>query len=308
MWSSRLVQLLHPWKEEYLLRCLIHREAIVSTTTFIVGIVVIIIVYFFLKESSTKQKSLTKQKSPKRNRLQAAKAEDDNFDWLREIWKKADQEQEEGRLKIFPEWFYDEVTPRQIEKIDSLDVNVTGKLTKGKASDLIGLFNPIDDDDLAVLNFFKVQKKGMNQTKGRYKARELLSVPENQSQWDNRPASQVQKEFFRFFDIRVPTGLSSKDAQKIIDDKTRVESEQDDDNIKLDEWDSYEEIITELSDREMLRDDFEIKKPSLVLIREVVEILAKEGRSLTDLTAYDVAEKIQELKPNMARQPNEDDD
>jgi len=273
----------------------------VSTTTFIAGIVVVIIVYFFLKKSSDKQIS------PKRNRLQASEAGDDNFDWLREIWKKADQEQEERGLKTFPKWFYDEVTPRQIEKLESLEVNVKGEVTKGKASDLIGLFYPIEEEDLAALNFFKVQQKGMNQTKGCYKAKELLSVPENQSKWDNRQASQMQKEFFRFFHIKVPTGLSSKDAKKIIDEKTSIEAEQEEDNIKLEEWDAYESIITELSDRELLRDEFEIKKPSMALIREVVEILVREGHPLSDLNSDEVAEKIQELKPDMAR-PNEDDD
>jgi len=51
----------------------------------------------------------------------------------------------------------------------------------------------------------------------------------------------------------------------------------------------------------MLKDDFEIKKPSLALIREAVDALVKEGCPLTDLDVYDVAEKIQELKPDMAR-------
>ena len=189
-----------------------------------------------------------------------------------------------------------------MEKLASLNVNIAGgKPTKGKASDLIGLFSPIEEDDLEVLKFFKVQHKGMNQTKGRYKAKELLSAPDNLSQWENRPATQEQKEFYRFFGIKVSTGLSIKDAEKTIKE-TRAKVGQNE-AIKLDEWDAYASIITDLSDKEMLKEDFEIKKPSLVLIRDAVESLVKDGRPLSDLDAYEVAEKIQELKPDISR-PN----
>lgn len=93
--------------------------------------------------------------------------------------------------------------------------------------------------------------------------------------------------------------MSIKDAEKTIKE-TRAKGGQDE-AIKLDEWDAYASIITDLSDKEMLKDDFEIKKPSLALIREAVEALVKKGCPLTDLEAYEVAEKIQELKPDMAR-------
>lgn len=263
-------------------------------STAIIIILIVVVVYFLLGKSSTKQTTSSARHS------QATTPENDNLDWLMGMWKKADQEQQEGRLKSFPKWFFDEATPRQTEKLVSLNVSVGGgKATKGKASDLIGLFNPIDEDDLEVLKFFKVQHKGMNQTKGRYKAKELLNAAENLSQWENRPATQEQKEFYRFFGIKVSTGLSIKDAEKTIKE-TRAKGGQDE-AIKLDEWDAYASIITDLSDKEMLKDDFEIKKPSLALIREAVEALVKKGCPLTDLEAYEVAEKIQELKPDMAR-------
>ena len=264
------------------------------STAIIIILIIVVVVYFLLGKSSTKQTSSSARHS------QATTPENDNLDWLMGMWKKADQEQQEGRLKTFPKWFFDEATPRQTEKLASLNVSVGGgKATKGKASDLIGLFNPIDEDDLEVLKFFKVQHKGMNQTKGRYKAKELLNAAENLSQWENRPATQEQKEFYRFFGIKVSTGLSIKDAEKTIKE-TRAKGGQDE-AIKLDEWDAYASIITDLSDKEMLKDDFEIKKPSLALIREAVEALVKKGCPLTDLEAYEVAEKIQELKPDMAR-------
>lgn len=264
-------------------------------STAIIIIVIVVGVYFlFLGKSSTKQTPSSARRS------QATAPVSDNLNWLMGMWQKADQEQQEGRLKTFPNWFFDEATPRQMEKLASLNVSVGGgKATKGKASDLIGLFNPIDEDDLEVLKFFKVQHKGMNQTTGRYKAKELLNVPENLFQWENRPATQEQKEFYRFFGIKVFTGLSIKDAEKTIKE-TRAKVGQDE-AIKLDEWDAYASIITDLSDKEMLKDDFEIKKPSLALIREAVDALVKEGCPLTNLDVYDVAEKIQELKPDMTR-------
>lgn len=256
--------------------------------TAIIIIVIVVVVYLLLGKSSSARHP------------QATASESYNLDWLMGMWKKADQEQQEGRLKTFPKWFFDEATPRQMEKLTSLNVRISGgKATKGKASDLIGLFNPIDEDDLEVLKFFKVPHKGMNQTNGRYKARELLNASENLSQWENRPATREQKEFYRFFGIKTSTGLSIKDAEKIIKE-TRAKTGHDE-ALKLDEWDTYASIITDLSDKEMLKDDFEIKKPSLALIREAVEALVKEGCPLTNMEAYEVAGKIQELKPDMAR-------
>lgn len=264
------------------------------STAIIIIVIIVVVVYFLLGKSSTKQAPSSTRHS------QTTIPVSDNLDWLMEMWKKADQEQQEGRLETFPKWFFDEATPRQMEKLASLNVSVGGgKATKGKASDLIGLFYPIDEDDLEVLKFFKVQHKDMNQTNGRYKAKELLNTSENLSQWENRPATQEQKEFYKFFGIKVAAGLSIKDAEKTIKE-ARAKAGQNE-AIKLDEWDAYASIITDLSDKEMLKDDFEIKKPSLALIREAVEALVKEGFSLTDLEAYEVAEKIQELKPDMAR-------
>lgn len=261
--------------------------------TAIIIIVIVIVGYLLLGKSSTKQRSPSARHSNN-------SPESENLDWLMGMWRKADQEQQEGLLQTFPDWFFDEVTPRQMEKLASLNVSVRGgKATKGKASDLIGLFYPIDEDELEVLKFFKVQHKGMNQTTGRYKAKELLSASENLSQWENRPATQEQKEFYRFFGIKASADLSMKEAEKTIKE-TRAKTGQDE-AIKLNEWDAYDSIITDLSDKELLKDDFEIRKPSLALIREAMEALVKEGRPLTDLEAYEVAEKIQELKPDMAR-------
>ena len=70
---------------------------------------------------------------------------------------------------------------------------------------------------------------------------------------------------------------------------------------KLEEWGAYETILGDMSDKEMLKDEFEIKKPSLALIREAIAALIQEGRVLTELESYDVAEKIEELKPDIAR-------
>lgn len=264
------------------------------TTVIVIMVVVAAAIYFLLGKSSSKPSAASARHT------QAAATESDNLDWLMGIWRKADQEQKEGKPKTFPKWFFDEATPRQMEKLASLNVRVGGgKPTKGKASDLIGLSYPIDEDDLEVLKFFKVQSKGMNQTKGRYKAQELLNEAKNRSQWENRPATQEQREFYRFFGIKVSTGLCMKDAENVIM-KTRTKAGHDE-PAKLDQWDSYASIISDLSDKEMLKDDFEMKKPSMTLIREAVDALVIEGCPLADLDVYDVAEKIRELKPDMAR-------
>lgn len=224
----------------------------------------------------------------------------DEIAWLKGEWKRVFDAKEAGNAlgPEFPAWYFDEVTESQLKKLESLEISVSGgQLTKGQTSDLIGLYSPIAEDDQEVLKFFKVDHKGMSETRGRHTVRGLLSEPERLEQWENRPATPVQKEFYRFFGMKVPTGLTVKEATKVIAEVSNRDDEEHDE--KLEQWAAYEDIITDLSDKEMLREDFEIKKPSLSLIREAIGALVKEGEQLAGLDSYTVADKIKELKPEM---------
>ena len=74
---------------------------------------------------------------------------------------------------LFPQWFFEPATERQLVRLEREGLKgIT--LTKGQASDLIGLSEPPDDADNEVLKFFGAPL-AENQTMARAGARELLA-------------------------------------------------------------------------------------------------------------------------------------
>ena len=69
------------------------------------------------------------------------------------LWSQAEKERLwHPKHRHFPSWFYDEITDTQIRKLDDFCVEVTeGTLTKGRASDIIGLFFPMNEDEVEEL-------------------------------------------------------------------------------------------------------------------------------------------------------------
>jgi hypothetical protein len=159
----------------------------------------------------------------------------DNEDWLRARWANAERERAAGTLTTIPVWFFDPVTERQLERMQKDGVSVSGAgLTKGKASDLIGLFEPVEEEHEAILKFFKVHLGGMNQSRGRHEVGKLLADPKNAEAWNLRPAEPLQKEYLRFFNMKVPRELTCVEANRLISE-TR-EKLADEDSPKLEEW------------------------------------------------------------------------
>jgi hypothetical protein len=173
-------------------------------------------------------------------------------------------------------------------------------LTKGKASDLIGLLEPVEEEQEAVLKFFKVSVRSMNQSRARYEVDKLLADPDNAEAWNRRPAESLQKEFLRFFSKRIPKGLTYVEAERMINEhRARLV---DDDSARLDEWDSFESIAMDLADKDT-REDYGLKKPSLSALRDAIDTLRKEGHSMEELAGdLDlVAQKLIELRPDLER-------
>ena len=173
-------------------------------------------------------------------------------------------------------------------------------LTKGKASDLIGLLEPIEEGHEAIFKFFKVPLGSMNQSRGQYEAGKLLADAKNAEAWNLRPAEPLQKEFLRFFDLKIPKELTCVEAKRLISEhRAKLE---DEDSAKLDDWDLFESIVTDLAEKET-RDDYDIKKPSLSVLRAAIDALRKEGNSMDDLAGdLDmVAQKLIELKPELEK-------
>lgn len=231
----------------------------------------------------------------------ASRVLSENMAYLKDQWAAAEKERDSGTTSTFPHWFFDAPTERQLERIKTDGLHVGGPgLTKGAASDLIGLALPVEDGDAEVLKFFKVPLKGLNQTRARYEVKRLPADAQNASAWNERPADPLQKECLKFFGIPAPRGLTCVQAAQIIDDhRTKLDEGS---SKQADEWDSFESIVDQLSDKDT-RDDFELKKPTLSAIRLAVDALLAEGKSMDDLdTGIElVAEKLIEMKPELAK-------
>lgn len=224
-----------------------------------------------------------------------------NIDWLRSRWSDADRESASGNISNFPKWYFDQVTERQLARLKNEGLLVSDvQLTKGKASDLIGLTEPLDEEHESILKFFKVPIRGMNQSRGLYEVGKLLADHKNLDAWNLRPAEPLQKEFFRFFGIKMPKDLTYVDAEKMMDEHREKLSEEA--PQKLEEWESFESIIMDFEDKEV-RDDWNVKKPSLSMLRIAIDELRKEGNSMEDLASdlSMVAEKLIEMKPELEK-------
>ena len=122
--------------------------------------------------------------------MQAAKdIVDHNQPWMHERWVRADAAEASGARDEFPSWYFDPVTQPQLDRIQGLHLQVHGgDLTRGAASDLIGLFEPLDGKDAAVCDFFHVEipPELRNETRGRMEAARLLADPAKATAWAAR--------------------------------------------------------------------------------------------------------------------------
>jgi hypothetical protein len=98
---------------------------------------------------------------------------DDNIDWLRNRWDRLQKERDSGLLRTVGSWYFDDPTDKQHSLIKRIGLNLsTEMMTRGQASDIIGLYEPAKEQKIALLNKHKIPLDGMNQTK----SEELLAT------------------------------------------------------------------------------------------------------------------------------------
>ena len=224
-----------------------------------------------------------------------------NMDWLRPRWDRAATEKAARRFVSMPKWFFHKATQRQLGRLQRLGVDIPAEaLTKGKASDIIGLFVEPEKDGLSVLKFFKQPTGNLSQTRAREHEALLLLNADNLARWEGRPPTARQKAFFAVMGLTKPKGLTITTAESVIDEQVETWEAQEDPCRK--EWEAFEDIIDELDDKDV-REDLEIKKPAFSLITTVAREAREEGRSLVDL-ASDMdafAELLLAAKPALRR-------
>lgn len=272
----------------------------------VIGIILVLAVLYFVLSGSKSGKPQGQgvrppslKKPVKRSDAAASVALfNEHKAWLATRWAEANRLRDAGDLKTFSSWYFDEATERQLNKLTEKGLSLSGgQVSKGQASDVLGIFFPVEDADEEVLKFFKVPAKGLNQTTARAEVSKLRSDPEKAAAWAQRPAGPMQKEFYRFFGLKVPTGLTSAAADEFIGTHQKaLESQQ------LDDWGSYQSIFDALSDKETC-EDYNIKKPSVATVRTAIDALRQSGKSLSDLEDdfEAVVQKLIELKPELER-------
>jgi hypothetical protein len=226
-----------------------------------------------------------------------------NEAWLSARWQAAKEAQRTGNTGDFPKWYFDAITERQRSRLndDGFQLNLES-LSKGNASDLIGLMMPPEPQDEEVLRFFSSAPHVLNQTRAREEAKRLLADPECVARWEGRPADSDQRNTLRAYGAKIPKNLTTKDANALIQ-KTEKDLATSNPEL-LARAQATLSIMNEIDDPET-RETYGFKKPPVAVVREALRELEEEGRTLDDLAGdiYAVAEKILELRPDLERSP-----
>ncbi len=261
------------------------------------------------KRTAAKKAAIPKQSAPPLQKAPLSSIRIDmlteDHEWLKQRWKMAEEHRNTGDRSIFPDWYFDEMTKLQQEWLEKENIPVTQPLTKGQASDLIDLNHPPGDAQLEILKFFRVRLPGdINHTRALHEISLLFKYPEKREAWNQRPASELQKEKAVFFGIKLPEGASSGLADQLISERLPALEEKDD--PRVDHWDSIENIVRQLWDQEALKEVYLIKKPGMEVIITALEELKNEGRSYVELedNIELVVEKLVELNPGLKHSPS----
>lgn len=190
------------------------------------------------------------------------------------------------------------MTEFQAKRLEEDGRKYSERLTKGQASDLIGLDEPPDEDKLEILRFFKQPLRGMNETRARHEIALLFQDEANRKAWEDRPATARQKEFFRFFGTKPSAGLLKREADQQITE--RLKQAQDSDDPLANQWRTYDGLLDDFDDPDF-REGFGIRKPGVSAIRKAIDALIAEGRTWDDLDSDSVAERLVEMNPDLER-------
>ena len=243
--------------------------------------------YFVGKNKNPPSKTRTTTKRPTANQKSQPVPE-----WLLSRWSEIQTLHKQGKPNTVSPWYFDEPSEAQLRKLTELGFSVPKKnLTKGQASDLIGLKFPPDDEELAILKFFKIPTKGRSQTQARHTICVLFNSEENVKAWEQRAPTTIQKEAIKFFKIKHETSLTHTSAQAMIDQ--HIES-LDPSDSKLEIWNTLENAMEDFSDKDT-RQSLGIKKPTITQVLKAIDALLAEGKTLSTINSDDIAERIRSL-------------
>lgn len=266
--------------------------------TLIVLCAIIVGIFWLMSKAKSPANDGVRIKAPKSTSAKKSKSEQFPA-WLTERWEMAERPDAKDS-GIFPAWFFDEVSERQLERLDEEGIRPPPYLTKGMASDLIGLKEPLGPREEEILRFFKHSTRGVGESQGRHLVAVLFSDPANRAAFESRPPSPFQKEFFKWFGISTSKDMTFDQATTKIREETTRLSEVHSEELKY--WECFEEFVDELDDPDV-REEFEIKKVPVGTIRDAVNVLRTSGKSAEEISGdIDLlVETILEARPDLER-------
>lgn len=219
---------------------------------------------------------------------------DRGLDFLRERWENVflpDGSIADG----YPTWYGDPVTDAQLNKLQELGIEVSGTTNKGQASNIIGLFYPVEEKNKEILRFLKIEIKGHNQTTARYVAQEeLWSNEENLTRWHVRPLKGIRRDFFQFMNIPAPTNVTVQQLDEIENNLTEKQLE----SKEYLEYEMYVDTYDDITSSDEWKDYLK-RKPNLKLYKEIWATLRDEGTDMQDVSAYEIFDAIVDKYPEL---------
>lgn len=114
----------------------------------------------------------------------------------------------------------------------------------------------------------------------------------------NQSADSSQKDYFKFFAIPIPKGLTAGQAGQSMAEHRKASKPEE-----QAEWDGYISILEEFEDKDF-REGYDLKKVSKAVLMDAINRLKEEGKTYKYLSENidEIVEKLIELKPDLERQ------
>jgi len=147
---------------------------------------------------------------------------------------------------------------------------------------------------------FSVDLVGPKETYAQFEAHNTLEEQEAAAQTAAKPATSLQKQYYKFFGIKIARGTTKGQADEFMQRHRDLMTKAADNRLKY--WDAFEYSWDELSDSEA-REDLGIEKPSLSLaIKTFQEWVKEEDFSEEDLEdTMELVDRLIEAKPDLER-------
>lgn len=264
---------------------------------FIVGAIVLLVI--FLKDKSKNRYPYEHIELSVKNDSEDGYPSSDTEEipeWLIQRWEAAKESPEEYK-NLLPKWFFDSITDRQRTRLEGYGWEDVRDLSKGQASDLIGLSEPADERDLDILKFFNFPAKKTSQTHATHFSTLLLMDSEKREEWETRPAESLHKEFYKFVGLDVPSNLTQHEAERF-----KIEFAEDNDDV-IEDWYNLESIIDMVLDADF-RKEHKLKKPTLEVIRKAYISLKNKGSAYDDIYSREdlIVSELIYINPKLAKE------